>query len=444
MPEAVRNANLDIGSYWEASVGDMREDPSLVGEARFDVAVIGAGFTGLSAGLRLARQGASVCVLDAGRVGWGASGRNGGFCCLGGTKYSEAELVRIFGLDAAKTLVRYQIEAIDTVAERLKTWGLDANRHSRGEMTLAHRPSDFKKFVEEAAFLKQTFGYDTRVLSRDELQSYGIAGPTFMGGLYVPHGFALNPMKYVHGLAARVRAGGGRIFSRTPVTNIAPDGAKWRLTTPDASIIAQSVILAGNGYAHENAPKWLYGRTLPAMSSVLVTRPLTNQELAEQGWTTDLMAADTRILLHYFRLMPDRRFLFGTRGGVFESDAALNAIRRQGRADFERMFPAWKAVETEYAWHGNVCLSRKLTPFVGAVPGMDGLYAAMAWHGSGIAMASLSGEKVADLVLGNIAQSDLPSIISDPLKQFPIPLLRKAYLEAAYLWYGLRDARIWG
>lgn len=444
MPDVTRTMNLDIGSYWEASVGKMREDPSLVGEARFDVAVVGAGFAGLSAALRLAGKGASVCVLDAGRVGWGASGRNGGFCCLGGTKYSEAELVRRFGLEAAKALVCYQIEAIETVSERLKTWGLDANRHSQGEMLLAHRPSDFKKFAKEATFLKQTFGYNARVLSREDLQRYGMAGPAFMGGLYVPHGFALNPMKYVHGLAAKVRARGGRIFSRTPVTNISPDGAKWRLTTPEASIDAQKVILAGNGYAHENVPKWLHGRTLPVMSSVLVTRPLTDEELAAQGWTTDLMASDTRVLLHYFRLMPDRRFLFGTRGGAFESDAALSAMQQRGRADFERLFPAWKSVETESAWHGNVCLSRNLTPFVGAVPGMDGLYAAMAWHGSGIAMASHSGEKVADVVLGTIAQSDLPSIISNPLKQFPVPSLRKAYLEAAYLWYGLRDARIWG
>lgn len=431
--------NLDIGSYWEASVGLVVEDPSLVGSAQFDVAVIGAGYAGLSAALKLAEAGVSVCVLDARRVGWGASGRNGGLCCFGGTKLPETDLIKRYGLEEAQKFVRYQIESMDTVAERLDAWGFEVDRHSDGELLLAHRASEMAALREEAAFVKQNFGYEPRIYSQQELTEKGISGPEFHGGYHIPHGFAINPMKYVQGLAAKAREAGVRIFARSPVVSMEQDANRWFLTLPHGSVAAQKVILAGNGYADEKVPEWLYGRTMPVMSSIVVTRPLSDDELAAQGWTSDLMAADTRILLHYFRLLPDRRFLFGTRGGLFETPGSLTAMQRRGRADFERMFPAWRHVETEYDWYGHVCLAMNRIAFVGSVPEMDGIYAAMGWHGSGIAMASHSGEKVAELALGKISRSDLPAAISQPFPRFPFPRLRSAYLQGAYLWYGLKD-----
>ncbi|WP_417670012.1 NAD(P)/FAD-dependent oxidoreductase [Roseibium sp.] len=434
-----RNEHITVGSYWEASVDAIREDRQLVGNARFDVAIIGAGFTGLSAALKLAESGVSVCVLEANRVGWGASGRNGGFCCFGGTKLSEGELIRRHGLDEAKRFVRYQLEAIETVEDRVNRWGLDVDRHSDGEIYMAHRRKDAAGFAEEAGFLNETFGLNARVLSQGEMTEEGLGGPEFHGAMHVPHGFALNPMKYVQGLAEAVRASGARIYAHTPVSAVERCDGDWCLRTRHGSVTASRVILAGNGYSREGAPAWLNGRLMPVMSSVLVTRPLSDEELQAQGWTSDLMAADTRILLHYFRLMPDRRFLFGTRGGIFEIPETLKAVHKRGRADFERMFPVWANVETEYNWHGHVCLARDLTAFVGAVPEMPGVYASLAYHGSGVAMASLSGEKVAELILGKISTSDLPAVIAKPFRTFPMPALRKLYLQGAYWWYGLKD-----
>lgn len=436
---AEKGPSLDIGSYWEATVVDAPVDPALEGDARFDAAVIGAGYTGLSAAMRLAEAGLSVCVLEAGRVGWGASGRNGGFCCFGGSKLSEKAMIRRFGMPEARRFVDYQTEAIRTVSGRIADWGLHVDRHSDGEMILAHRASDRDAFEDEAVFARETFGIELDVLSKDDLAAQGIAGPEFHGGLHVRPGFALNPMKYVQGLAGKARQAGARVFSRSPVTGVAREGGSWRLLLERGSVLADKVILAGNGYSREDAPDWLHGRTMPVMSSVLVTRPLSEDELVAQGWTSDLMAADTRILLHYFRLLPDRRFLFGTRGGISENPGSLEAMFKRGRADFDRMFPAWTGAATEYNWYGHVCLSRDLTPFVGEVPDMKDVYAALAWHGSGIAMASLSGEKVADLVLGRLAGSDLPNLVSQPLRRFPVPALRNAYLQGAYWLYGWMD-----
>ncbi len=428
-----------IGSYWEASVEEPRADRQLMGNALFDAAVIGAGYAGLSAALKLAQSGMSVCVLEAEHVGFGASGRNGGFCCLGGTTLDHHQLIRKFGLDEARRFVAYQVAGINLVAQRLEAWGVDADRHSRGEIYLAHRPSDVAGLKSEASFLKENFGMKARVLAKEELAGEGLGGDCFHGGLHVPYGFALNPMKYVLALADEVRKAGGSIFGKSPVTKVARDSERWQLETEHGYVRARNVVLAGNGYARENAPKWLYGRTLPVMSSIQVTRPLSDGELADQGWTSDTMAADTRVLLHYFRLLPDRRFLFGTRGGIFDAEPALTTMRKRARTDFETMFPAWADVETEYSWHGNVCMARRLTPFVGAVPGMEGVYAALGWHGSGIAMASISGEKLAGLITGALREQDLPAPIQQPMKKFPLPLFRKFYLQAAYWLYAWKD-----
>lgn len=431
--------SITVGSYWESTVGTIVEDRQLVGEAVFDVAIIGGGITGLSAALKLAEAGVSVCVLEGRRVGWGASGRNGGFCCFGGSKLSEHELVRKYGLEETKRYISYQLEAMDTVAERVERFGLDVDRHSAGEMYLAHRPKDAEGLPEESEYLNKTFGLGTRVLSQAELEEEGICGPEFHGGMHMPHGFALNPMKYVQGLADAVRRAGARIYAHTEVTGMTRERDGWRLSTRFGGVRVSRVIAAGNGYSREDVPGWLAGRLFPVMSSVMVTRSMSDQELAAQGWTSDMMSADTRILLHYFRLMPDNRFLFGTRGGISENPESLKKMRDLGRQDFNRMFPAWKHVETEFAWHGHVCLARDLTSYVGGLPDLPGVYAAMAYHGSGVAMASLSGEKVAELILGKIRRSDLPAVISKPFSKFPIPALRQFYLQGAYWWYGLKD-----
>lgn len=427
-----------IGSYWEAGTAPVKQDRQLIGNAIFDVAVIGAGFAGLSAALKLAQTGVSVCVLEAEQVGYGASGRNAGFCCLGGTMLDEYQLVRKFGLEEARKFLAYQVAGINLVAHRLDTWGVQADRHSKGEMYLAHRPRDLTAFHLHTGFLKDSFGIRARVLTKADLEAEGYGGPGFHGGLHMPYGFALNPMTYLLALADQLRKAGGKIFGKSEVTGLNRDGERWSLETRHGFVRSRKVVLAGNGYAG-NTPKWLYGRTLPVMSSIQVTRPLTDADLSAQGWTADTMAADTRNLLHYFRLLPDRRFLFGTRGGVFENAPALAAMQERAHAEFRTMFPAWADIEPDYSWHGHVCLSRTLTPFVGEVPGLNGIYAAMGWHGSGIALASISGEKIAGLITGKLQPQDLPAPLRRPFRKFPLPALRKLYLQGAYWWYGLQD-----
>ena len=223
------------------------------------------------------------------------------------------------------------------------------------------------------------------------------------------------------------------------MTGLRRDGARWRLTTPLGTVTADRVILATNGYSSEDLPPWLRARTLPVQSSVIVTRPLTQAEQQAAGWWSSQMAYDTRFLLHYFRLMPDGRFLFGMRGGLRATPRAQGRVMRRIRADFERMFPAWSQVEITHHWSGLVCLMRNLVPFVGAVPGHAGLFAALGFHGNGVAMGSYLGARLADAVLGRSPRGPVPAFIAAPPKRFPFGTSRRALLAPAYTAAALLD-----
>lgn len=412
--------------------------PALAGAATAEVAVIGAGFTGLSAALRLAEAGADVAVLEAEHPFWGASGRNGGFCCLGGAKAGHAAIAARFGLDAARAYARTERAAVDFVDALIARLGLDVERHSTGETRLAHRPRDLKALRAQQREVQDLYGVTATLLAREDLPRAGMTGP-FHGALTTPIGFALNPRKYAAGLAHAARDAGAAIHGQSAVTTIDPAPGGYVLRTARGRLAARRVILATNGYSAENLPAWMAGRYLPAQSSVIVTRPMSDTELAAQGWTSRQMCYDTRHLLHYFRLMPDHRMLFGMRGGLARTPRAETAIRARVRADFDAFFPAWRGVGTPHYWSGLVCLTRDLLPYAGPIPGMEGAFAGFGYHGNGVAMGSHAGAVLADLALGRAPDRPWPAPMRHVPRRFPLGRYRRALLRPAYLGYGLAD-----
>lgn len=418
------------GCFWDESAAKI-DWPRLRGDIRADVCVIGAGFTGLNAAIALAAAGAEVVVLEAEAPGWGASGRNGGFCCLGGGRLPDAQLRRRFGTGGVQDWHKAQAAAIEHVAAVLERHGIDADRHSRGEVRLAHRPRDMRVLEAEAADIAAVQGDSPRLISKDDLAAEGLAGP-FHGGLHTPLGFALNPRKYLDGLAQAARDAGVRIFARSPVLR----AEERDLRSEHGRVRAAQVLVATNGYSSETLPNWLSGRYMPAQSTVLVTRPLSAEERAASGWTSDLMAYDTRNLLHYFRLMPDGRFLFGARGGLLASAGAEARSRQRLRRHFETMFPAWRSVEITHSWSGFVCLARGRMPFAGPIPGRPGWFAALAYHGNGVAMGSYCGHLVGRAMAGDDA---VPAPLRAPLERFPLGRGRRAAMPGLYALLGLSD-----
>ena len=415
-------------SHWRASAPALPDCPPLSGEAEADVAIVGAGYAGLNAALELAeRHGIRAVVLEAAQPGWGASGRNGGFCCLGGAMIGEAQIARRHGAQAAADWHRYERAAIERVRDNLARYDIDADAGPEGEVKLAHSPRAMAALRAEAA------AGDT-LLSPADLAEWGLGG-RFHGGLFTPVGFPLHPLKYARGLARAALRAGLRLHGGSAVTALRRDGQGWRLVTAGGVVRARRVLWATNAYSPEPILPWLRGRILPVTSAIMVTRPLTGAERDAQGWTSRIMAYDTRRVLHYFRLLPCGRFLFGGRGSASSRPAAQAAFQAVLRADFEALFPAWAGVESVSYWSGQACLTGSALPWLGAVPGQAGLYVALGWHGNGVAAASEGGRRIAGAMLGDAGA--VPPVLTRRPRPMVPPVLRPLALRA-----GLGVARL--
>ena len=436
-PNYAYSAAPRVGCWWDKTC-DIPDRPALQGEHSCDVAIVGGGFTGISAALHLAEAGVEVSVLENNYVGFGASGRNGGFCCLGGGRLSDSKLDQQVGREGRLEWRGAELAAIALVEELTTRLGIDVDRHSDGETELAHRPKDFARMQEDVAHYAENYGVEARLIQQGDLEAEGMnAG--FYGAISTPVGFALNPRKYITGLAAAAEEAGAKIFHHSGVTRVAKTSKGYVLSTPTGKVIARRLIIATNGYSSEDVPDWLAGRYMPTQSSIIVTRPLTQSELGTQGWTSGQMAYDSRHLLHYFRLMPDNRMLFGVRGGLIASEGADQRAIRRARADFDQMFPTWKDVETPHSWSGMVCIARNEMPFVGEVPEHPGMFASLCYHGNGVAMASYSGALLADLVQDKVPDKVYPRIVQRPLGKFELGRYRRAVMPFAYAGFALAD-----
>ncbi len=423
--------------YWPSTI-PTPDYPTVSGTLTADVVIIGAGFTGLSTALHLAEAGQDVIVLDAKTPGWGASGRNGGFCCLGGSAASDGILRRLYGEDARHEFRQTEVAAVDLAKNLIDRHTIMVDAHSDGETLMAHTPAAFAGFQKMADKISHDYNVSPKILTQSDLAENGMGGP-FYGAITTPIGFALNPLKYALGLANAATQAGARIFSHSPVTEIKTSHG-FTLITAGARIACRRLIVATNGYSSDDLPDWLRARYLPTQSNVIVTRPLTDQEITAQGWSTHQMCYDDRFLLHYFRLMPNKQMLFGMRGGLFSSAKSDAKMHSTIRKHFERMFPAWAHVETPYSWNGLLSISRDLTPYAGPIPEMPGAFTALSYHGNGVAMASYAGALLADQVLEQKSSERVyPKVMQSPPKRFPLGQFRRAALWPVYAWGALTD-----
>ncbi|MFK7867946.1 MAG: NAD(P)/FAD-dependent oxidoreductase [Roseobacter sp.] len=435
-PEHTYGPGPRKGCFWDETCTPV-PGASVAKDTDVDVAIVGAGFTGLSAALSLAESGAKVAVLESKTVGWGASGRNGGFCCLGGGLAGDAELDRRFGRKERLIFRAAEKATVEHTATMLHRLGIDADTHSSGETMLAHRPRDAATLTASLSRIRENYGVDGVYLRPEELTQAGMSGP-FYGALTVPIGFGLNPLKYLTGLHKACLSMGVQVFENSPVEAIQTQGKGHVLVSGQSRTTASKVVLATNGYTNDDLSSFVTNRVMPAQSTVLVTRPLTQEERLRQGWTTDQMCYDSRTLLHYFRLMPDQRFLFGMRGGLLGGIAGEARARKRLLQHFRRMFPEWRHVEITNSWSGLVGLARSKVPFVGRCSEESNIYASLCYHGNGVAMAGYAGRLVSDLITGDKSRI-YPKAMQHPMRPFPLGSLRRLLMPPLYAGLKLRD-----
>ena len=235
-----------VRSYWEATApARPAGDRPLSEDADCDVAVIGGGYTGLSAALHLARDhGLEVRLLESGALGWGASGRNGGFCCLAATKLSIAQLIQRYGLEETKRFYAAQLEGIDLVRSLCQDEDIDAEICGDGNLEVAHRPAAYKELEEQAEALSSFFGIETKLYSREAFPEIGHESSEQYGGLHIGAGFALHPLKFALGLARAAAKHGAVLHPHSAVTDWRREGGRHRLNTQEGSLTAERVVLA--------------------------------------------------------------------------------------------------------------------------------------------------------------------------------------------------------
>lgn len=433
-----RAGSPHVGSYWAATGGEEVADATPAeGESEAEIAIIGGGYTGLSVAYHLAREhGVRPRLLEANRIGWGCSGRNGGFCSIGIGKEHHDAWVRRWGLEGARTVFEQGREAVRTVKAILTAEAIDAEPTPDGGLELAHRASRLRDLQARQRQLRELFGYETELLQRADLEARYLASREAHGALLHPEGFALHALRYARGLARAAQRHGAHLHGASPVIGWDREGDRHLLRTAQGTVRARQVVIATNGYTNDSLYPALEGRLLPVLSNIIVTRVLTEAERNAVNWRTHLKIWDSRRLLFYYRLLPDNRVLFGARGGIRDTPASNRSRRRWLQSRLGDMFPPLASVEVDYFWRGWVCLSRDRNPHLGTAEDPTVHYA-LAYIGTGVALATYCGKLLADRLAGRPV--DPGPLLQAPLPRFPFPALRRAYLRAAYGWYRLQD-----
>ena len=423
----------DQTTYYQATATEPAPSaPQLTEPVTSDVCVIGGGYAGLSAALHLARQGASVTLLEASRIADGASGRNGGQVHNGfrhDLHWFEARL----GADYARRIGTLASEAREHLDWLIRTYNIDA-QYQPGLLHLCHKRSyvaETRAHVEEVMSRDPQAGL--RFVALEEARSL-VNSHDYYGGYLDSQSGHLHALNLAFGMARAASQHGARLYERSPATRITRSATGWEVHTAAGSVKARNVIVAGNGYLRNLQPA-VEARVMPINNFIVTTEPL-GKEGAERLIRGRLAVADSRFVVYYFRITPDDRLLFGggeTYSYQFPDDIAGMVRKRH----LLRVFPQLKDTRIEYAWGGTLAITTSRLPFVREVE--PGLFNASGFSGQGIVVAPFAGKALAEAIGSGDRR------IFDLLAQFPVQrfpggkLLRWPILVAAMSWYALRD-----
>lgn len=422
-------------NFWLTTVAAPRVAPRELPE-RVDVAVLGAGFTGLSAARTLSKGGARVAVLEAENVGWGASCRNGGMV-LSGLKLGTPTLMARYGREATKRMYAASLESIDCVEEVVREEGIACDFSRSGHLEVACKTKHFEEFRRGAETIEREFGHRLRIVEKKDLPGE-IGSAIYHGGMVDEVSAGVNPARYVAGLGCAAAKLGAEIHEKTRVTGLtrAAQGGVggWKVATSRGVLKAKDVLVATSGYTSGVTPA-LQKKIIPIGSFIIVTEVLS-EELARELNPRGRMIYDSKNYLYYYRLTPDRRMLFGGRAAFFPENE--NTVRESAgilREGMVSVYPQLRDLAVEYVWGGTLDFAFDIMPHAGR---MDGMYFSVGYAGHGVAMATLLGKRVAETILTGRDENPFAGI---PFPGAPLGMYngKPWFLPFAGVWYKFLD-----
>ncbi|BBN83745.1 FAD-dependent oxidoreductase [Pseudoalteromonas sp. A25] len=401
-------------SYWASTIDLPLPCSAPKTNAHYDVAIIGGGFSGLLTAYYLARHfNISCCVLEANQVGFGASARNAGFVLKGSGRLSYPQMAKKWGMDVCKGIYDEFSEAVTRVESLITDHNIDCQPQAKGYLKIAHNHKAMQALKAQASFLKQLGTHDTQFLTTSELEQNYMYNHQAFGAMRMADGFGVNPLKLLLGYREIALKAGVTLYENALVSKVDSTPHQHTLFVNDISISANNVVYAGNAYNNKQSHSLINNRYLPILSSILVTRPLTEEELSQTGIKTHQVTMDTRTLKYYYRLLPDKRILFGGRGAVFakhqDSPVYLNNLKN-GLAE---SFPTLKNIDHDYYWNGFIAAALDDMPHICL---QDNVGYILGYCGAGVSFSAQAAFRMAQM----LAKQTVPDL---PLYQTPLPYL---------------------
>lgn len=417
------------GSYYAASANASPERPALSGSVNTDICVVGAGYSGLSTALHLAEKGHKVTIVEGAKVGWGASGRNGGQIVNG--LNASLQTIRLrYGQDTAAFVAGMVQEGGQIIRQRIATYNIDCDLKESNifvGLTNAHM-----RELEERQALWASYGIDNqRLLDATELKKH-VNSDRYKGGLLDASGGHLHPLNLALGEAAAFESQGGTLYEQSPVIRIDTQAPHPVVTTANGQVRCKTLVLCGNAYLGNVVPT-LSTRIMPVSTQIMATEPL-GATLAHSLIPGDGCVEDIRFILDYYRLSADKRLLFG--GGTVYGGTDPADIKAKLQSSLTKVFPQLAATKIDYAWSGNFALSFTRVPQMGRIG--SNTYYAHGYSGHGVTGSHTFGRILAEAISGDLSRFD----VFAGMPWYPFPggrVFRVPYSVAGSWWYGLRD-----
>jgi glycine/D-amino acid oxidase-like deaminating enzyme len=437
-------------TYWIGTAGTPPDDDGpITQEVDVDVAIIGSGFTGLNCAIYLAQEyGIKATVLEANRSSWGCSTRNGGQAQCASGRLKRSQWIQRWGKDVALKLHAEVCEGMDYFKEIIKD--IDCEPQPGGHLYIAHRPRVMKSLEKEVQVHNEIFNYKSRMIDEATLKREFVDDKEAAGAMHEPEGIGIHAGKLSFGYLRKARALGVKVHPSSPVSGWETRNGVHHLRTPGGTVRARAVGIATGGYTSQNLHPKLKNRLLPILSNSIATRPLTDAEREACNFRTTQVLTDTRILRHYYRLLPDGRVQIGSRSAITGSSAPDKRYEDMLIGDLHRKFPALKGIQIDYSWWGWVDVSHDMMPRIGPAEKGQTIYYALGYGGNGVMYSAQAGRRLAQWIAGKGESLDLP-IFGSPL---PFPNVLDIRIESQlfapfrrfgqsflYRWYAYTDEK---